>query len=145
MSTTSASSSPIIAEVPPHAPKTAAGPANQYKTLSGFEGREEELGLAAFDRTGRAGGRSPAGELSGDATFGARFAPEEREGGGVVSAGVGTPGLDLRIGLVLGGREESFEHRGVVPEDHGPSDKVVAAEVSEALVADEVGRAGPFE
>lgn len=44
MSTTSASSSPIIAEVPPHAPKTAAGPANQYKTLSGFEGREEELG-----------------------------------------------------------------------------------------------------
>lgn len=44
MSTTSASSSPIIAEVPPHAPKVAAGPANQYKTLSGFEGREEELG-----------------------------------------------------------------------------------------------------
>ena len=34
---------PVIAEVPPHAPKAQAG-ANQYKTLSGFEGREGELG-----------------------------------------------------------------------------------------------------
>ena len=33
---------PIVAEV---APK-AAGGANQYKTLSGFEGREGELGLS---------------------------------------------------------------------------------------------------
>lgn len=44
MSNTSATTSPVIAEVPPHAPKAAAGAANQYKTLSGFEGREEELG-----------------------------------------------------------------------------------------------------
>lgn len=36
--------SPVIAEVPPHAPKAAAGSLDQYKTLSGFEGREEELG-----------------------------------------------------------------------------------------------------
>ena len=36
---------PIVAEVPPHAPK-AAGGLNQYKTLSGFEGREAELGLS---------------------------------------------------------------------------------------------------
>ncbi|MBM4221912.1 MAG: hypothetical protein FJ170_08200 [Gammaproteobacteria bacterium] len=43
MNTTTAAS-PIIAEVPPHAPKAAVGSANQYKTLSGFEGREEELG-----------------------------------------------------------------------------------------------------
>lgn len=43
MNTTSANA-PIIAEVPPHAPKAAAGAANQYKTLSGFEGHEEELG-----------------------------------------------------------------------------------------------------
>ena len=43
MSNTS-TASPAIAEVPPHAPKAAAGTSNQYKTLSGFEGREEELG-----------------------------------------------------------------------------------------------------
>ena len=43
MNTTSANA-PIIAEVPPHVPKAAAGAANQYKTLSGFEGHEEELG-----------------------------------------------------------------------------------------------------
>ena len=43
MSNTSAAS-PVIAEVPPHAPKAAAGSLDQYKTLSGFEGREEELG-----------------------------------------------------------------------------------------------------
>ena len=35
---------PIVAEVPPHAPAPAG--ANQYKTLSGFEGREGELGLS---------------------------------------------------------------------------------------------------
>lgn len=43
MSNTSIAS-PVIAEVPPHAPKAAAGSLDQYKTLSGFEGREEELG-----------------------------------------------------------------------------------------------------
>lgn len=43
MSNASAAS-PVIAEVPPHAPKAAAGSLDQYKTLSGFEGREEELG-----------------------------------------------------------------------------------------------------
>jgi len=37
---------PIVAEVPPHAPKAAAGSLNQYKTLSGFEGHESELGLS---------------------------------------------------------------------------------------------------
>jgi hypothetical protein len=38
---------PVVAEVPPHAPKAgAAGSLNQYKTLSGFEGREAELGLS---------------------------------------------------------------------------------------------------
>ncbi len=40
---------PVIAEVAPHAPKQATGTAgmlNQYKTLSGFEGREAELGLS---------------------------------------------------------------------------------------------------
>lgn len=36
---------PVLAEVPPHAPKVASG-LNQYKTLSGFEGREGELGLS---------------------------------------------------------------------------------------------------
>jgi hypothetical protein len=36
---------PVIAEVPPHVPKAAAS-ANQYKTLSGFEGHEAELGLS---------------------------------------------------------------------------------------------------
>ena len=36
---------PVIAEVPPHAP-SAGSTANQYKTLSGFEGREAELGLS---------------------------------------------------------------------------------------------------
>lgn len=34
-----------IADVPPHAAKAPAG-ADQYKTLSGFEGRENELGLS---------------------------------------------------------------------------------------------------
>jgi hypothetical protein len=46
---TSTAANPVIAEVPPHAPKQAAGTAgmlNQYKTLSGFEGREAELGLS---------------------------------------------------------------------------------------------------
>ena len=52
-----AAAKPIVAEVPPHAPKPAGGPAaapgagapgmlNQYKTLSGFEGHEAELGLS---------------------------------------------------------------------------------------------------
>ena len=36
---------PVVAEVPPHAPNTARG-ADKYKTLSGFEGREGELGLS---------------------------------------------------------------------------------------------------
>ena len=36
---------PVIAEVPPHAPKSAGG-LDQYKTLSGYEGREAELGLS---------------------------------------------------------------------------------------------------
>jgi hypothetical protein len=40
-----AATKPIVAEVPPHAPKVAGG-LNQYKTLSGFEGREGELGLS---------------------------------------------------------------------------------------------------
>ena len=44
-SATQAAAKPVIAEVPPHAPK-AAGGLNQYKTLSGFEGREAELGLS---------------------------------------------------------------------------------------------------
>jgi len=34
---------PVIAEVPPHAPNTPRG-VDKYKTLSGFEGHEEELG-----------------------------------------------------------------------------------------------------
>jgi hypothetical protein len=34
---------PVVADVQPHAPKPAGG-ANQWKTLSGFEGREGELG-----------------------------------------------------------------------------------------------------
>ncbi len=33
-----------VAEVPPHAAKTAKSDADKFKTLSGFEGREEELG-----------------------------------------------------------------------------------------------------
>ncbi|MEQ1802759.1 MAG: hypothetical protein ABL989_12605 [Gammaproteobacteria bacterium] len=46
-----ATNKPVIAEVPPHAPKagapaSAAAMLNQYKTLSGFEGREGELGLS---------------------------------------------------------------------------------------------------
>ena len=32
---------PVVAEVPPHAGKSEA---DKYKTLSGFEGREDELG-----------------------------------------------------------------------------------------------------
>ena len=36
---------PKIAEVAPHLPIAGSG-ANQYKTLSGFEGREGELGLS---------------------------------------------------------------------------------------------------
>jgi hypothetical protein len=36
---------PAIADVPPHAPKPAGG-LDQYKTLSGFEGHEAELGLS---------------------------------------------------------------------------------------------------
>jgi hypothetical protein len=35
---------PIIAEVPPHQAPKARSEADKYKTLSGFEGREEELG-----------------------------------------------------------------------------------------------------
>ena len=42
---TTSATAPIVAEIPPHAPKAPAG-ANQYKTLSGFEGREGELGLS---------------------------------------------------------------------------------------------------
>jgi hypothetical protein len=34
---------PVIAEVPPHSPDTPRG-IDKYKTLSGFEGHEEELG-----------------------------------------------------------------------------------------------------
>ena len=42
---------PVIADVPPHAPKGAGAQApgamlNQYKTLSGFEGKEADLGLS---------------------------------------------------------------------------------------------------
>jgi len=51
--TATSSAKPIVAEVPPHAAKPAGGPPagapgmlNQYKTLSGFEGREPELGLS---------------------------------------------------------------------------------------------------
>lgn len=36
---------PVVAEVPPHAAK-AKGSLDQYKTLSGFEGREDQLGLS---------------------------------------------------------------------------------------------------
>jgi hypothetical protein len=43
---TQAATKPVIAEVPPHAPKAAANGLNQYKTLSGYEGREAELGLS---------------------------------------------------------------------------------------------------
>jgi len=44
---TPAAAKPVIAEVPPHAPaKAATGSLNQYKTLSGYEGRESELGLS---------------------------------------------------------------------------------------------------
>jgi hypothetical protein len=35
---------PILAEVPPHENRAAKSEADRYKTLSGFEGREEELG-----------------------------------------------------------------------------------------------------
>ena len=35
---------PIIAEVPPHEPPKGRSDADKYKTLSGFEGREAELG-----------------------------------------------------------------------------------------------------
>lgn len=44
MANATATPQPVLADVQPHAPKAAAGAANQYKTLSGFEGREEELG-----------------------------------------------------------------------------------------------------
>ena len=40
-----AATKPVIAEVPPHAAKAANG-LDQYKTLSGYEGREAELGLS---------------------------------------------------------------------------------------------------
>ena len=40
-----AATKPVSAEVPPHAPKAANG-LDQYKTLSGYEGREAELGLS---------------------------------------------------------------------------------------------------
>jgi hypothetical protein len=50
---TQTATKPTIAEVPPHAANPAAKPAagtaamlNQYKTLSGFEGKEGELGLS---------------------------------------------------------------------------------------------------
>lgn len=33
-----------VAEVPPHAPRAAKNEADKYKTLSGFEGREDMLG-----------------------------------------------------------------------------------------------------
>ena len=42
---TQAAPTPVVAEVPPHTPKASTG-LNQYKTLSGFEGREAELGLS---------------------------------------------------------------------------------------------------
>lgn len=35
---------PIVADVQPHAPKGSGDLANRFKTLSGYEGREEELG-----------------------------------------------------------------------------------------------------
>lgn len=34
----------IVAEVPPHEARTGRSEADKYKTLSGFEGREDELG-----------------------------------------------------------------------------------------------------
>lgn len=39
-------SPPTIAEVPPHQAPKARSEADKYKTLSGFEGREQELGLS---------------------------------------------------------------------------------------------------
>jgi hypothetical protein len=41
-----AEAQPIVAEVPPHREKKQSNVANNYKTLSGFEGREAELGQA---------------------------------------------------------------------------------------------------
>jgi hypothetical protein len=37
-------SQPVIAEVPPHQARAPKSDADKYKTLSGFEGHEEELG-----------------------------------------------------------------------------------------------------
>lgn len=37
---------PIVAEVPPHEGRRGGNEADKYKTLSGFEGRETELGLS---------------------------------------------------------------------------------------------------
>lgn len=39
-----AQAKPIIAEVPPHEGRAGKSEADKYKTLSGFEGREDELG-----------------------------------------------------------------------------------------------------
>lgn len=39
-----AQAKPIIAEVPPHEGRAGKSDADKWKTLSGFEGREEELG-----------------------------------------------------------------------------------------------------
>jgi hypothetical protein len=39
-----AQAKPIIAEVPPHEARRQQSEGDKYKTLSGFEGREEELG-----------------------------------------------------------------------------------------------------
>lgn len=38
------SSGPVLAQVPPHEDRKAKSVADRYKTLSGFEGREDELG-----------------------------------------------------------------------------------------------------
>jgi hypothetical protein len=44
MAQSTAQAKPVIAEVPPHEGRVGKSEADKYKTLSGFEGREEELG-----------------------------------------------------------------------------------------------------
>lgn len=44
MAQSQAEQKPIVAEVPPHEGRAGKSEADKYKSLSGFEGREEELG-----------------------------------------------------------------------------------------------------
>lgn len=44
MAQSQAQHKPIVAEVPPHEGRAGKSEADKYKSLSGFEGREEELG-----------------------------------------------------------------------------------------------------